>query len=108
MLCSSSFQSNTCTLCVSFRAAFLERWMPVTVVNEGDEVILNCTASSPDAVAIFQGPPPVLTTPTPPGDRVWNFTAIPEYSGRYSCTVSLESTLEQTTILIVIPGREYL
>ena len=77
--------------------------MPVTVVNEGDEVVLNCTASIPEEVATFQGPSIVLEA-SPPGDRVWNFTAIPSYSGRYSCSVRIETTIRQDTILVVIPG----
>ena len=80
--------------------------MPVTVVNEGDEFVLNCTASF-EGIITFQGPSVVIEA-SPPGGMVWNFTAIPEYSGRYSCTAESESTINQGTFLIVIPGKEHL
>ena len=77
----------------------------MTVVNEGDEFVLNCTASS-EGMITFQGPLEVIEA-SPPGVMVWKFTAIPDYSGRYSCTARLEGTINQGTFLIVLPGKEH-
>ena len=76
----------------------------VTVVHEGDGVVLNCTVTISGPQAVFAGPS-VGSPPLPLDGFVWNFTALPQNTGRYSCRVQIETTLRQSTNLVVLPGE---
>ena len=76
--------------------------MEVTVVNEGDEVVFNCTPTLPGRDPQFSGPSEV--PPVPLNGSVWRFPALLQYSGFYFCSVQFESFLEQFTTLIVYPN----
>jgi hypothetical protein len=79
--------------------------MSVTVVNEGEEVVFNCTPTNPELTASFSGNSEVMEI-YQPNNSVWSFPALPQYSGFYSCSAQFESVLRQTTFLFVYPNEE--
>ena len=83
--------------------------MFITIVNEGEEVVFNCTPTNPFITATFSGNVEVLEL-FPPNNSVWRFPAELQYSGRYSCSAQFqsaqfESTLRQETFLLVYPNE---
>ena len=79
--------------------------MRVTVVNEGEEVVFNCTPTNPELTASFSSSDnPEVMEIYPPNNNVWSFPALPEYSGFYQCSARFESLLTQRTFLLVYPN----
>lgn len=77
--------------------------MQVTVVEEGNEFVLNCTPSIPGTEVTFNEPFGLVEDNDPFGN-IWNFTAEVQFSGRYyECTLQFESPIDFGTILIVYP-----
>ena len=85
-------------------ADFLEKLPAVTVVQEGEEVVLNCTTTNPTVRSTFTLLTAEVSPPSEPGPNVWQFTADNAlYSGFYSCTAEFESRLTQITFLVIFP-----
>ena len=80
--------------------------MEVTVVNEGDEVLFNCTPTFPGANSTFSGPSALLEL-FPPSGNIWMFLADVIFSGlSFSCSVQnvqFEITIMDRTLLFVYP-----
>ena len=77
--------------------------MLITVVEQGEEVVFNCTPTAAGINATFSGGEAL--TLFPPVGNVWRFPATTlEYTGIYSCSVQFESRLTQRTSLVVYPS----
>ena len=87
-----------------FNKDFFGGLMSVTVVNEGEEVVFNCTPTNPELTASFSGNSEVMEI-YQPNNSVWSFPALPQYSGFYSCLAQFESLLTQRTFLFVYPNE---
>lgn len=86
-----------------FHADVYERLMAVTVVEEGGEVVLNCTPTVNGTAVEFNGPTQLFET-NPPVNSVWKFPAVQSNSGFYGCMVHFQITLRQRTDVIILPG----
>ena len=80
--------------------------MRVTVVNEGDQVMFNCTPTNPELTATFEvrGGNSELLERFPPVGNVWSFPASLMDSGFYECSAQFESQFTQGTFLLVYPN----
>ena len=76
--------------------------MAVTVVEEGKEVVLNCTPTL-NVDVIIDGPDEVLQK-FPPINYVLIFPANLSYQGDYRCFIA-GSEVEQFTFVAVLPGN---
>ena len=76
--------------------------MAVTVVEEGKEVVLNCTPTL-NVDVIIDGPDEVLQK-FPPINYVLIFPANLSYQGDYMCSIA-GSEVEQFTFVAVLPGN---
>ena len=78
--------------------------MAVTVVEEGEQVVLNCTQTQSRDVTFF-GPTEVLQK-FPPVNNVLTFPANLSYQGSYSCSYQFSAEVAaRDTFLAVLPGN---
>lgn len=91
------------TLNIIISPDFYEKLMAVTVVEEGKEVVLNCTPTL-NVDVIITGPDEVLQK-FPPVNYVLIFPANLSYQGNYGCSIAAGSEVGQFTFVAVLPGN---
>ena len=75
--------------------------MAITVVEEGEQVVFNCTPTVNRTVT-FTAPPPNMDMFSPV-NNVLSFPADLSFGGLYACRV--DNAISQNTTLAVLPGN---